>query len=92
MAMQRDQIETDATVIPSSTADLRRLQEEQRAWLASPPLSDDELAVLRRQYPEQAWAYTRDIQDGLRKALRERAEGHHGQIYLSPEEFLSALK
>jgi len=71
VAIQSDQARTDAPpMLPLSLADLRHIEEEQNVWLASPPLSDGELAALRQQYPQQAWAYTRETEDGLRRAWR----------------------
>ncbi len=73
-----------------SPADLQQIAEEQNAWLASPPLSDDELAELRQQYPEQAWAYTREMEDGLRRALEDVKAGRTIQVD-SIEEMFAVL-
>jgi len=49
------------------------------------------LAELRRQYPEQAWAFTRDVDGELRAAEERLQNGEHGRIYYSDDEFLAGL-
>lgn len=62
-----------------------------RAFLASEPWTDEELAELRRQYPEQAWAFTHDVDGELRAAEERLQNGEHGRIYYSDDEFLAGL-
>ncbi len=66
-------------------------REAMREFLAH-PRTDEELARLRRQYPDQAWAYTREVDDELRAAEERILHGPHQPMHLSGEEFLELLK
>jgi len=62
-----------------------------RAFLASEPWTDEELAELRRQYPAQAWAFTREVDSELRAAEERLQNGEHGRICYSDDEFVAVL-
>ncbi len=62
-----------------------------REFLAHPWM-DEELADLRRQYPDQAWAFTRDVDTELREAEQRLLNGEHQHTYLSGEQFLALLE
>jgi len=62
-----------------------------RARLDTPPLSDEELAQRRADYPDEAWLWTRASQDAIHRADERHAAGVHGAIYDSDEEFQAAL-
>ncbi len=55
-----------------------------------PPLTDEELAAMRAQHPDQAWFWTREWYDGEREADADIAAGRV-IFYGSDEEFLAAL-
>lgn len=69
----------------------RRAEEARRARLTAPPLSEGELAHLREQYPEQAWYWTREWQEGEREADEDIDAGRCGPIYDSDEELQATL-
>ncbi len=73
-------------------ADYFRQQDEDiRARLAAPPLTDEELVQRRAAHPDEAWLWTRASQDALRQADERHAAGIHGTIYDSDEAFQAAL-
>lgn len=59
----------------------RRQDEERRARLAAPSLSDDDLAAMRAAHPEQAWFWMREWYDSEREIDEQRAAGIQGTIY-----------
>lgn len=61
------------------------------ARLAAPPLSDQELARRRAERPDEAWLWTREIQDAIRQADERHVAGIRGTIYNSDEELQASL-
>lgn len=76
--------------VPLDDAYLRHVAEARRARLAAPPLTDEELARMREQHPDQAWFWTTSWQRAAREA-DEDIEAGRGTIYYSDEELLAAL-
>lgn len=58
-----------------------------------PPRSDDELAAMREQHPDQAWFWMRAFYDSERKAEAEAQElaDQHRPIHYSTEQFQAFL-
>ncbi|MEA2615166.1 MAG: hypothetical protein QOE72_949 [Chloroflexota bacterium] len=77
---------------PRDRSDLHRLVDE------LPDDAVDGAAVLlrsiksRRIEPDQAWFWTPEWQEGEREVDEAIARGEHGTIYVSDEEFISALE
>lgn len=69
----------------------RQAEEARCVRLAAPPLSDDELARLRRQHPKQAWYWTRAWQEGEREVDENIEAGRRGPVYSSADELQDAL-
>lgn len=84
---------TDSTgeTVTLDAAYFRRSAEARRARLALPPLSDEELAERRARYPDQAWYWTRERQDGEREVDGTTETGRHGPIFDGDEELQAAL-
>jgi len=59
-----------------------------------PPRSDEELATIREQHPDQAWFWTRAFYDSERQAEAEAEElaGQHCAVHYNTEEFQAFLE
>jgi len=57
------------------------------------PRSDEELATMREQHPDQAWFWTRAFHDSERQAEAEAEEsaGQHRRVHYSTEGFQAFL-
>jgi len=67
---------SDGTIVTLDDAYFRAAAEARDTRLSTPPLSDEELAEMRKRYPEAAWFWTRDVQDSIRRAEENIVTGH----------------
>ena len=83
---------TDSTgkTVTLDEAYFRRVEEARRAHLAAPPLSDEGLARLRAEHPDQAWFWTREWYDGERRVDEDEEAGRLTR-YDNDEDFLRSF-
>ncbi len=80
----------DSTTVTLDDAYFSRAIQARHARLDAPPPSDEELAEMRRCHPTEAWFWTRDVQDSLRRAESDIEAGRVEHFY-SDQEFLRSL-
>jgi len=81
---------SDGTIVTLDNAYFRAATEARDTRLSTPPPSDEELAEMRKRYPDAAWFWTRDVQDSIRRAEEDIATGHVTR-FDSDEDFLRSF-
>ncbi len=82
---------SDGTTVTLDDAYYHDMATARRARLAALPLSDEELCRRRVEYPNEAWLWTRETQDAIRRTDETIEAGRHNTVYNSDDEFQAAL-